>query len=353
VSSEPEQNPEAWFHELATHYVEAQIYFHLNQAGVFERLPGGGSTAEIAAELELDAHVLGCLLEYAAAVGSVVRVREDGVFELTSFGHQVAERYGRSNGDAQTYNLFDVRVGAWGPVWSSLGAMLTKQQTYGVDFHRAGEYAADGLFKLAAPLAGAIDAIAGELEATTVVELGPTSGIMAMLASKPSGAARRYVGIDIKPESLAFADRLARQHGVDSIEWVEGDLFSPDSWLPRLENDRRVLFFSCHFHEFLAHGRSRVEAAMQTFNDQTNTAGVVALEQPCLDADEREGVSTARWLYTHSNVLIHHLIKNARILSGAQWHQLLLDGGSRHVWTEDTDGFGFSAYVGSTSGARA
>ncbi len=345
--------PEQWFHQLATHYVEAQIYFHLNQSGVFGRLHAGATVSELASELQLDEHVLGCLLDYASNIGEIIRARPGGGFELTPFGHEVTTRYGRSNGDEQTYNIFDVRVGAWGPVWSGLGDMLRRSKAYGVDIHRAGEFAADGLFKLAAPLAGAVERIAQRVEATAVVEIGPTSGIMAMMASSAEGTrGRRYVGVDIKPQSLAFADRLARQRGVDAIEWIEGDLFQPDGWLCAVAEEQRVLYFSCHFHEFLSQGRPQVIDAVRALTAMTNTAGVMALEQPRLEPEQREQVSSPRWLYTQSNVLIHHLIKNARILSGLEWSDLLTEGGCSHVWTEETDGYAFNAYVGSSLAPR-
>lgn len=339
-------SPEEWFHRLATHYVEAQIYFHLNQCGVFQKLRDGATAGELAATLDLDERILHSLLDYAADVGEIIQAGGDGRFGLTPFGQKVAERYSKVNGDRVTYNMFDVRVGAWGPVWVNLGEMLRKTKVYGVDVHRAGEFAADGLFKLAAPLAEAVHRAADRLDASTVVELGPTSGILAQLAAAPGGDKRRYAGVDINPESLDFASRLARERGVDSIAWYHGDAFEPAGWMPAFAREQRVMYFSCHFHEFLSHGAAVVERALREMTAAPNTAGILALEQPRMEPEVRESTSSTRWLYAQSNVLIHHLIKNARILYGSEWQELLRNGGCGEVWVEDTKGFGFNAYVG-------
>jgi hypothetical protein len=342
-------DPEEWFHRLATHYVEAQIYFHLNQCGVFEKLRHGATAGDLATTLDLDERILHSLLDYAADVGEIIRADADGGFRLTPFGQAVAERFSKVNGDRTTYNMFDVRVGAWGPVWVNLGEMLRRTKVYGVDLHRAGEFAADGLFKLAAPLAEAVERVADRLDATAVVELGPTSGILAQLATVPGGDRRRYAGVDIKPESLEYAGRLAHERGVDSISWHHGDAFEPTGWMDALAAEPRVLYFSCHFHEFLSHGPAVTERALRELTAAPNTAGILVLEQPRMEPELRESASSTRWLYAQSNVLIHHLIKNARILYGSEWQELLRTGGCDEVWVEDTKGFGFSAYVGATS----
>jgi hypothetical protein len=116
-----------------------------------------------------------------------------------------------------------------------------------------------------------------------------------------------------------------------------------------LEREKRVLYFSCHFHEFLAQGVPAFEQALQVITAQPNTVGILALEQPRPEHALRSSSSPTRWLYGQSNVLIHHLIKNARILYGLEWEELMRKGGCSEVWVEDTKAFGFSAYLGATS----
>ncbi len=338
-------DPEEWFHRIATYYVEAQIYFHLNQCGVFQRLKEGATVAEIAAGNGLNEHVLKSLLEYAADVGEIITSDTGRRFSLTPFGQAVVNRYGKCHGNHVIYNMFDVRVGAWGPVWTNLGDLLRNTKAYGVDVHRAGDFAAEGLYKLAGPLAATVGRTADKLGATTVVEIGPTSGILAQLASK-SGDRRLYVGIDVKQESLDWAQQLAKEQGVESIEWCRGDLFAPGDWLRGLPREGRVLYFSCHFHEFLASGMPAVEQSLLELTADENTAGLMALEQPRPQPDMRSSTSATQWLYGHSNVLIHHLIKNARILASREWQDLLRNGGCSKVWMEPTETFGFSAFIG-------
>lgn len=342
------QDPETWFHTLATHFVEAQIYFHLNQTGVVHELrEGGARAADIAARLELDERILDVLLDYAASVGPVIAREPDGRYALTEFGERVLRRYGKTNGERTAYNLFDVRVGAWGPLWTNLSGLLDRSLVYGRDLHRIGDYAADGLFKLAAPLAASVERAAARLGARTVVELGPTSGILAQLAEGEPN--RTYAGIDIKPRSLRDAEALAAERGVRAIRWLEGDLFAPEPWLAELPADGPALFFSCHFHEFLAAGSERVADALRRLARWPGTAGIVMLEQPRLEFAQRGGVAQTEWLYAHSNVLIHHLIKNAKILTAEEWRRMLLDAGCTSVSLEETACFGFTSLVGTVA----
>ena len=64
------ESPESWFHNRATLYVEAQILFHLNQAGVWGLLKQGGAhtAPEIAGSLRLDPAATDALLDYVFQV---------------------------------------------------------------------------------------------------------------------------------------------------------------------------------------------------------------------------------------------------------------------------------------------
>jgi hypothetical protein len=338
-------DPEAWFHRLATHYVEAQIYFHLNQCGVFQQIAGGECTSPaIAEKLDLDPRILDILLDYAAHIGDLICRTVENRYELTQFGHQVLSRYGKVNGNRTIYNMFDVRIGAWGPVWANLGSLLNRSAVYGKDIHRAGQFAAEGLFKLAVPLTPAVEKTINRLEAQTIVEIGPTSGILAQLAERDPS--RHYIGVDINPQSLIDAKRLAEERGIECIQWIHGDLFKPAEFLDRLPREGRALLFSCYFHEFLAGGADPVTRSLRSITRHPTVAGVLALEQPRLEGAGRNEYSTTQWLYAHSNVLIHHLIKNAKILTDEEWTGLLMEGGCSAVDVQPTRGFGFNAYVG-------
>ncbi len=84
--------PEEWFHSLATHFVEAQVVFCLNSVGVIGLIATGPrATGELADELGLDHHVLGCCMEYLARVSDLFVV--DGErYALSPFGERVLSR---------------------------------------------------------------------------------------------------------------------------------------------------------------------------------------------------------------------------------------------------------------------
>ncbi len=339
-------SPEEWFHNLATRYVEVQIYFHLNQCGVFQELQNPVKTDKIAAVLNLDERILHTLLDYAANVGDILEQDEEQQFRLTEFGARVLDRYSKKNGDQISYNMFDVRTGAWGPVWNNLGEMLKNNLEYGVDFVRSGNFAADGLFKLAAPLGPSVKQAATSLDATAIVEIGPTSGLLAQLSTNPDNGEFKYVGLDVKQESLDDARKLADARGENQIEWLLGNVNNPENWIDKLDNHQSVLYFSCHFHEFLSHGQEKLEEALTIINNRANTCGTLVLEQPRLNKDDRNLVPPTKWLYAQSNVLIHHLIKNAKILDTDEWNSFLRKSGCHDVSVESTRGYGFSAFVG-------
>lgn len=347
ASSAPEfSSPEEWFHNLATRYVEVQIYFHLNQCGVFQKLKSISDPTHIASDLNLDERILRTLLEYVANVGNLLEIHDDDAVHITDFGHSVLNRYSKTNGEMTTYNMFDVRTGAWGPVWHNLGKMLRKESIYGQDFSRSGNFAADGLFKLAAPLISTVQETVELFEATTIVEIGPTSGLLAQLASIKSINGIRLLGLDVKQESLDDARNLADERGNNDIQWLRGDVNEPENWIDRISDGERVLYFSCHFHEFLSHGRPRLESALSKIHNAATTVGTLILEQPRLEQEDKNSVDPTKWLYAQSNVLIHHLIKNAKILSSNEWEEFLRSTGCKSIQVKPTNAYGFNGYVG-------
>src|SRR6185436_3634008 len=138
IAAEPE-SPERWFHRRATMYVEAQVLFHLNQVGVW-RLLGSGqalTAAQVADSLRLDPAATDALLDYVHAVDDLLERDAAGRYSLSGFGRKVLERYSdlKAESGRPSINLFDVRVGAYGPVWQNLGRMLSRSGRYGEDFH--------------------------------------------------------------------------------------------------------------------------------------------------------------------------------------------------------------------------
>ena len=337
--------PEEWFHERATHYVEAQILFHLNEAGLFDQLDRDGpATVGVLSEaLDLDPEVLACCLDYVHGVDQLFDRDEEGRYGLSEFGRKVLTRYSRDDVDRRNFNFFDVRVGAYGPVWAGLGRMLSGDVHYGETLRRAGSYAAQGVYKVAAQLAPAVRAAVEELGIAGLIEVGVPTGLLARLL--PSAPGLQGVGLDRDGSALREAKERAAQLGVNGIEWVHGDFFRPDDWVGRVPDVEPQALASIHFHEFVADGGEKLKALIGGLRERLPGLYLVVVEQDRLPPSAEDDVSRTVWLYSHSNVLIHHLIKNARILSRDEWVSLFTDAGCRVERVQPLHYLGYHLYV--------
>jgi hypothetical protein len=321
------ESPESWFHQRATLYVEAQILFHLNQAGVWGLLKQGGAhtAPEIASSLRLDAAATDALLDYVFQVDRLLERDERETYSLSEFGRQVVERFSDAKGDAgkESINMFDVRVGAYGPVWQNLGRMLSGDGRYGEDFQREGRFAENGVFKLAMRFWGSLVEHVEELGVDRVVEVGLTTGLVEKLGEKYPG--HRLYGLDRSAETLERNAASAAARNVTNIQWLRGDYFDVEGWSAAVDGERPGLIFSLHFHELIAAGEERFREALCELKRALPGWSLLAFEQPRLPHSERESTAETLWLYSQSNILIHHLIGNGRILSREAW----LDLGAR------------------------
>jgi hypothetical protein len=324
---DPEQTAERWFHERATLYVETQILFHLNQVGVIADLANAGEARDLEAlaqPRDLDRRILETLLDYVCGVDSILTRTPSG-YLLTDFGRAVIARYGKETAEGLQVNMFDVRTGAYGPVWAKLSGLLTGDEIYGETLHRAGSFAERGLYTSAKGMAPAL------LEALpqrpcSVVELGVETGLLECV-----GRARPEVqlfGLDRDRDALEKCARLAAREGVEGVTWIHGDLFDPQAWAERLPRDRPGVLYTIHFHEFMAAGRDALVELVQNLIQLLPGWQLVAIEQPRLENEARGLISSSRWLYSQSNILIHHLIKNGQILSRDEWTEIFKDGGA-------------------------
>lgn len=357
-----QETPELWFHRRATYYVEAQILFHLNQLGVMTELARGGarSAAELALLLGLEEGVLTTLLEYVYEIDALLERDAQGRYSLSAQGRRIVDRFSSSSrGNDRRLNLFDVRIGGYGPVWANLGRLL-KGARYGQEVRRDGGFADGGVRKLGLKFWPALHTILSELGVRRLLEIGPTSGLLQRAGAEYPQL--ELFGLDRSPESLRLAAEQAERDGVPGIRWLQGDLFLPALWLPQLAarrdgaegqehgseqgpDQRPGVIFSLHFHEFLAHGAPELVAWLRALRPLLPGWRVVALEQPRLPHDKRPETPEHEWLYAQSNVLIHHLIGNGQILDPQAWHELGRQAGCTETAERPCDYLGYRAFI--------
>lgn len=344
MMSEP--SPQAWFHDLGTKYVAAQVYFHLNQAGVVnylaERAPRAAE--DIARELALDPKVLSSLLDYVAAVDGVLQKNGEGCYGFTEFGRAVLKRYGREDGGKKRFNFLDVRVGAYGPVWGSLEGLLKGEKRYGREVSREGRFAEDGLYKSSGGFLPALSRVLERVKPKAAVEFGADTGLAARVAGLSEGLP--LYALDRSAEAIKKASCLAREAGAESrVRWIVADVFEPVHWSAQVPERESLLFFSIHFHEFMAKGEAAVRELARALSERYPGSRLAVLEQPLLGPGEREKVTPDQWLYSQSNVLIHHLIGNGRILTGEEWTKLFSGAGCRAAAVEPAGYLGYVLFL--------
>lgn len=338
--------PESWFHRRATLYVEAQILFHLNQVGVLALLSKGGrhSASEVAETLALVPGPTEALLDYVYQVDDLLERHGDGRYSLSVFGKDVLRRYsdGKATGQG-SINMFDVRVGAYGPVWQSLSGILTGDSRYGDDVHRDGRYAESGVFKLAMRFWGTLTEHIDKLGVGSVLEIGLSTGLLEKLGERYP--AHQLYGLDKKQSAIDLNVRSAAAHGIETIRWLQADFFDVPQWTGAVAADERGLIFSLHFHELMAAGAERFVTALRELRRVLPNWSLLALEQPLLPREDRSKIPDTLWLYAQSNVLIHHLIGNGKILSREAWTDLGRNAGCKNVADRSCDYLGYRAFL--------
>lgn len=341
------KSADRWFHCRATSYVECQVLFHLNQVGVLSLLGEGGShtALEIAGSLGLAVDTTGTLLEYVFQVDELLDRDLCGRYSLSAFGRDIVERFSRaeSDGVGMSINMFDVRVGAYGPVWQSLGALLRGEQRYGLELKRDGRFAEDAVSKIAPRFWRSLTEHIDDLAATSVVEVGVVPGMLERLgAHYPDG---RLYGLDRSHAAIERAVGSLSERAVARVEWLPFDFLDVPAWSKTLDPSSPGLVYSLHLHELLAAGEAALEGALREVQARLPNWALLALEQPRLGQSDKALVSETEWLYSQANVLIHHLIGNGRILSREAWLELGRRAGCREVTDSACGYLGYRAFL--------
>jgi hypothetical protein len=345
MTGSTQPDPQLWFHRLATQYVEAQILYHLNQVGVFQALDGGEPQAAdaIAAGRGLDAKLLETLLDYVSQIDHLLVKDESGRYSLSEFGSAVIDRFSRQSNGKRTINMFDVRVGCYGPVWGALDSLLRQEARYGEDIRRNGEIATGAVHTLSGKLWPALDSAIHDVGAGWAVELGVSTALLDEIAGCNDEI--DLYGVDRDPEALRAARGRAQAADAKRVSWITGDVTEPGDWAGSIDGNGPGLFYSVHFHEFLAQPIPRLQAALRELGARFPRAHVLAFEQPRLQEATRDDSDESLWLYAQSNVLIHHTIGNGRILPDEEWKTVFEQAGCRVASTEPVDYLGYKAYL--------
>jgi hypothetical protein len=132
---------------------------------------------------------------------------------------------------------------------------------------------------------------------------------------------------------------------VKRIRWLHGDYFDVHGWTKAVEAKPRGVVYSLHFHELIAAGEDRFVEALRRLRSVLPSWVVVAFEQPRLPHGDRASVSESQWLYSQSNILIHHLIGNGRILGREAWIDLGSQAGCRQVTDRACGYLGYRAFA--------
>lgn len=324
-------SPEAWYHELGTKYVVAQILFHFNNTGVIADLAEHepSSPQEIAKRLKLDARVLDVLLTYLANADELLTFDGENRYRFTDFGHAVLTRYSRKEKDEIFYNFHQVRVGALGTVWEALGGMLEGSLKYGVDIKRRGEYAEEGVYTLAKKFSPVLLTELQREPFDAILEIGANTGLTEQVGLQLKSADIHC--LDRSTDSLKKASERYAAHVNQGApaKWVHADFFNPSDWLAKIGPKKKLCIFSIHFHEVLAAGEDALIEVLKELRASGTKGRVLVLEQPRLEPSDRNKIAKHLWLYNHSNVLIHHLIGNGKILSQSEWVRLFEKAGCK------------------------
>jgi len=243
----------------------------------------------------------------------------------------------------QSINMFDVRVGAYGPVWQNLSRMLSGDGKYGKDFHREGRYAENGVFKLAMRFWNSLVEHVEELGVDSALEVGLTTGLVEKLGeSYPN---HLLYGLDKSRQAIDSNAAAAAARQIKNICWIQADYFDPDNWCKVVEPKRKGLIFSLHFHELMARGEEKFVEVLRRLKATLPNWTLLAFEQPRLPHDDRASIPETLWLYSQSNILIHHLIGNGRILSKDAWIDLGHQAGCREVTERACNYLGYRAFA--------
>lgn len=196
-------------------YVAAQVIFALDRLGLLQELleHGQADVRAAADRLGADQHMLGELLRAAQTCGYVVL--KDDVAAITPAGRDMAFMRG----------YFTWAVGGYADLFSDMARIISGDRKFNGDvFRDEGMVALGSSQNDRAFMAGTVDEVLGQLDFTTIADLGSgTSARLCRVATARENV--RGVGLDISGAATRLAQDAIRRVGLDeSVRALQADV---------------------------------------------------------------------------------------------------------------------------------
>ncbi|MEO3977503.1 methyltransferase domain-containing protein [Streptomyces sp. CAU 1734] len=226
----------------------------------------------------LDAGIAEGFLRYLVSRG--VLERQGGDYLLTRLGEDLTS-------DVSLARL-GVYVGAYGPVTTRIGDLLTGRASYGSDVARDGGrlglHCATLFSFFHTPVV--VEAMRGR-GARRILDIGCGGGQLVVDACLRDPELTG-IGLDIDPDAITVARELARRQGVaDRVEFVVGDAFSPADW-PEICYEADGLCVMSALHEHFRHGEQAVVDLLNEYAELFPHQRILLVGEPELRYDGRE-----------------------------------------------------------------
>jgi phenylpyruvate C(3)-methyltransferase len=281
-------------------YVAAQVVFALDRLGLLEELLEHGQADVRAAAVRLgaDERMLGELLRAAQTYGYVV-LRDD-VAVITPAGRDMAFMRG----------YFTWAVGGYADLFSNIAGLISGGRRFNGDVFRDEAMVALGAGQNdRAFMAGTLDEVVGQLDFTTLADLG--SGVSARLcrvaaARGGAGGGVRGVGLDISDAATRLAQDGIRRAGLDgNIQAVRADVLGVIKGTEKhpvlAEVDAVMSFFLLHDLLAAPDTRSRVMPGLREAFPKARTFVLAdTMLRPAAPADVTLPVFSAGYELAHA-----------------------------------------------------
>lgn len=276
-----------------------QTVHALSETGLLAHLRSGLRQADVPGLSGFDPELVSGLLRYLVIRG-VVDDRPDG-YRLSRRGELLTT-------DVSLARL-GVYAGAYAPVTTRIGELLTGKMRYDIDVHRDG----GALGRHCATLFSAfhsdtIMAATRDRGVRTILDAGCGGGQL-LIDACLRDETLTGIGLDISPEAIAVAESTAREKGVAArIRFIVADAFAPDTW-PGICRTADALCMVSALHEHFRHGEQPVIDLLHRYTDGLPALKMLLIGEPELLYEDREN---------HDDFFLVHLLTGQGPAPGPQ-----------------------------------